>query len=221
MIRYTGHPSDHLQWSIAVEDPESDLTLPESATGGDRSEWPDLPFNIRFKSPDQHLQIAGIVRQLRYVSGDGSVDETATAWGLNLSGKTRVGDKDALMGHAAYGSGIGRYVESFGGTGSDAVLTEGGDLEPLDVWAFTLGYEHQWSDKLRSTLAGSFSDVDNDVSQAGAAIAAASSAHFNLVYSPVPLLSLGGELMWGERENFDGATGDALRFQFSIQYKFR
>jgi hypothetical protein len=221
MIRYTGSPSENLEWSIAVEDPDSQIDIVEELSGGGRSELPDLPARVRFKSDRSHLQIAGILRQLRFVSDGGAVDETATGWGLNVSGKMSVAEKDALMGHAAYGSGIGRYVESFNGTNSDAVLTPSGDLEPLDVWAFTLGYEHQWSERFRSTLAGGFTDVDNDPSQSGDAMAAASSAHLNLVYSPTSLLSLGGELMWGERENFDGATGDALRFQFSIQYKFR
>ena len=45
--------------------------------------------------------------------------------------------------------------------------------------------------------------------------------HANLVYSPVPPLAIGGELMWGERENSDGSSNDAARLQFSIQWKFR
>ncbi len=221
MIRYTGHPSENLEWAIAVEDPETQVDVIEDVAGSGRNDFPDIPVRVRFKQEKSHIQVAGIVRQLRFVSDDGGDKQTATGWGLNLSGKAAVAAKDAIMGHVAYGSGIGRYVESFGGESSDAVLTPSNDLEPLDVWAFTLGYEHQWTDKLRSTIAGSFAEVDNDPSQPGDAIAATSSAHFNLVYSPTHLLSLGGELMWGERENFDGATGDALRFQFSIQYKFR
>ena len=45
--------------------------------------------------------------------------------------------------------------------------------------------------------------------------------HVNLIYTPNPLILLGAELMWGERENFNGDDGDALRLQVSAQYKFR
>jgi hypothetical protein len=31
---------------------------------------------------------------------------------------------------------------------------------------------------------------------------------------------LGGELMWGQRENNDGASEDNVRFQFTVKYNF-
>ena len=52
-------------------------------------------------------------------------------------------------------------------------------------------------------------------------IRSARSIHANLVYHANRLFNFGGELMWGQRENSNGAKGEAVRFQFSIQYKFR
>mgnify|MGYP007029212667 CR=1 FL=1 len=42
----------------------------------------------------------------------------------------------------------------------------------------------------------------------------------NLLYYPAENLMLGGELMWGQRENNDGASEDDVRFQFTVKYNF-
>lgn len=220
-IRYTGTPSEQFSWAVAVEDPDSQISVSTGDSGNGRSNLPDIPANVRFMPEWGHIQFGAIVRQLRFVSDDGGVDESTLGYGLNLSGKLKVAQKDALMGHIGFGSGIGRYIESFGGTNSDAVLTPSGDLEALDTWAFVLGYTHHWNDQFNSTLSGGMAKLDNDSSQPDDAIKAARSGHLNLVYAPNRLINLGGEVMWGERENKDGDSGDAVRLQFSIQYKFR
>ncbi len=221
MIRYTGNPSDGLEWSVALEDPDSQVTATGGVSGSGRSEFFDLPARVRIKRDWGHIQVAGMLRQLRFVSDGGVIDETTTGYGLNLSGKRKVGKHDAIMGHVGLGSGIGRYIESFGGTGSDAVLTPAGQLEALDATAVVLGYTHRWSDRFNSTLSGSVAEIDNDPNQPDDAINTTRSSHVNLVYAANRLFNIGGELMWGERENKNGASGDALRLQISIQYKFR
>lgn len=219
MIRYTGRASDNMQWSIALEDPESQVDVQAPVTGSGRNDFPDVAGNIRFTGKSGHVQIAGLLRQIRFEGSD--VEETTTGYGLNVSGKANVFGSDAIMGHLAFGSGISRYIEAFGGTNSDAVLTTDGDLDALDGWALVAGYTHHWNAKMNSTLSLAFAEVDNDPAQDGDAMKASSSMHVNFVYTPIPRLLTGVELMWGERENSDGSTGDAVRLQFSLQYKFR
>ncbi len=220
-VRYTGHPSEKVEWSIAAESADSDLTTPSSATGGGRNQMPDFPARVRIKpNKGAHIQIAAMVRQLRYVSGDGMMKASTMGYGFNVAGKATVAGKDAIMGHAGYGSGVTRYIEAFSGTGSDGVLTADGEITALNAWAATLGYSHQWNDHWSSTLAGGRAQIDNDASQSGGAIKAATSVHMNLVCKPNRLLALGGELMWGERENANGDKGDAMRVQLSAQFKF-
>ena len=175
---------------------------------------------MRFDRDWGHIQVAGIARQLRFVSNDGSVDETAGGYGVNVSGSYNIGD-DVLMGHVGFGTGIGRYIESFGGTASDAVLTANGSLEALDAWAWVLGYTHHWNDKMSSTASYGMAEIDNEPDQPASAIESAKSFHVNLVYNASKRVLFGGELMWGERVNNNGADGDATRLQFSVQYKFR
>ncbi len=193
MIRFTGTPSDRLEWSVAVEDRDSQVTVPTDVSGSGRSEFPDIPGRIRFKSKRGHLQVAGMVRQLRFVSDGGTTEATVTGWGVNLSGKTSVLKRDAIMGHVGFGSGVGRYIEAFGGENSDAVLTPDGELIALDAWSFVLGYTRHWSERFNSTLSGGMAKLDNDPSQPGGAIRFIRSAHANLVYASSRLLTICGD----------------------------
>ena len=221
MIRYTRTMANGLEWAVAAEDPDSQVSTAGGIAGQGRSEFPDLVARVRVDRQWGHAQAAAIGRQLRFVSNDGAIDETATGFGLNLSGSVKVLGANSVMGHVGFGSGIGRYIESFGGTGSDALLTTSGSLEPIDAWATVLGYLHHWNDRLNSTFSASTAELDNEAGQGGSAIKSAQSVHANLAYSPSSRILVGVELMWGERENNDGAKGDASRLQVTIQYKFR
>ncbi len=220
LIRYTGTPWEDFEWAVAVEDPDSQITNSNAVAGSGRNKLPDFVGRIRIKRPFGHLQLGGLVRQLRFVSAGGRIKESTVGYGFNLSGKTTLFQHDALMGHVGYGSGIGRYIEAFGGTGSDAVLTSSGNLKALHAWAFVLGYQHYWNKQFHSTISGGRAQLTTRSSQPGTAIKAASSAHANLVYQPFPLVAIGGEVIWGQRKNRNNRKGDAVRLQLSVQYKF-
>jgi hypothetical protein len=220
MIRYTGG-TDAFGWSVAAEDPDSQISTATGIAGVGRSELPDIVGRIRLGREWGHLQLAGLVRQLRFVSNDGSVDETTTGYGINLAAKANAFGDDSIMGHVVVGSGIGRYIEAMNGAASDAFLTAGGSLEALDGWAAVIGYTRQWNAEWASTFSGGPAKIDTNPGQPGSALESVRSVHANLAYQPTPLVLIGGELMWGQRENSNGSDGDALRFQFSVQYNFR
>lgn len=48
----------------------------------------------------------------------------------------------------------------------------------------------------------------------------ASSAHANLIYSPISNLDLGGEVSWGDKEMEGGSNGEMHRLQFTAQLGF-
>jgi hypothetical protein len=41
----------------------------------------------------------------------------------------------------------------------------------------------------------------------------------NLLWSPYKLVDIGGEVLWGRRDNQDGSHGDNWRFQFTTIYR--
>ena len=81
--------------------------------------------------------------------------------------------------------------------------------------------DHGWNDKWSSTVGYSLTDQDNTEGQTPDAYRRGHYALFNLLYTPVPNVMMGGEFQWGRRENFsDGFTSDGVKIQFSFKYNF-
>ena len=53
----------------------------------------------------------------------------------------------------------------------------------------------------------------------GAAIDRLMDVRGNVIWSPYRLVDIGAELLWGERRNKDGSSGDTWRAQFAVIYR--
>ena len=96
------------------------------------------------------------------------------------------------------GPGLGRYLAF--GLGSDAVTNADGSLEPLDGYGGFVAWRHAFSPQLRGNVMYSAAHFDNDVAITGPGVTErAQSWHANLIYSPLPKLDLGAELICGQR----------------------
>src|SRR4029453_10710673 len=81
--------------------------------------------------------------------------------------------------------------------------------------------DHTWNQKFSTTVGYSHQDNDNTNGQAPNAFRVGHYALGNLLYYPVPNVTVGGELQWGRRENFsDGFHSDGFKLQFSFKYNF-
>lgn len=218
-IRYTRKAREDFEWAVAVEDPDSQIFAPAGVAGEGRSDLPDVPGYVRFQRGRSHLQVGGILRQLRFTNTSGTLDETTLGYGLVVSGGAKLLRDDQIMGQIYYGKGMSRYIEAFDGNAPDAVLTPAGNLESLRVVGAVFGYTHAWNERWSSTLTLALAEIDNAPTQPDDAFKSTRSPHFNLIWSPNQRLSMGGEIMWGERENKNGESGDATRLQFSVTYK--
>jgi hypothetical protein len=218
MIRYTNGP-----WQFAIENPESTITPYEG--GGrivaDDSHVPDVVLRYNLKGDWGSFTAAGIVRQLAYEgsSGDMNIDDTASSYGISLSGKFVFGNKDDFRWMASTGKGLGRYMGL--NTANGAVIDEEGQLRTIDSTGVFGSYRHLWSDKWRSNFTLGYLTVDNDTELTGTGVTKkAQSVHFNLIYSPQPKLDFGAEIMRANREIESGTDGDLTRIQFSAKYAF-
>ena len=218
LLRYTGRVGDSFEWAVAIEQPDNEIF--SDFSGKARDEYPDLPAYVRWNRKERHVQLGGILRKLRYDADEG-VSSTAVGWGVNLTGSILIKPRSTLMGQAVYGAGIARYIQAFNGEDADGVYLGNGDLKALGVWSILVGVEHEWTDRLTSTLSADYANVNDHAGRAGDSIKSSTAMHLNLVWTPRPLWSIGGEVMWGKRENLDGASGDATRLQFSVNYSFR
>ena len=216
LIRYT---KGGLQ--IAIEQPETVVTERNGTmvTPGD-DQIPDIVGRYNWSGDWGTFTAAAIVRQL-HVSADDlmGVDDAAWAYGLSLSGKLKVGPRDDLRFMATAGDGLGRYIGV--NIVNDAAIRPDGTLDPIFTYSGFAAYRHVWAPNLRSNLAGAYFKADNPVRLTTNQVTDESwNAFANVIWSPIPPLNVGIELMYAERTLEDGRSGNLQRVQFSTQYNF-
>lgn len=226
-VRWSPSIGERWNLELAAEDPAPDIT------GGDGvSQIPDIVASIRSSlvpplgSNAWTVKSSLLLRTLRARwDQDPNVKQEATGWGLNVSGRRpmlRWDSRDSLSLQFSYGDGYGRYVNDLGSIGGqDAVFDDAtGEMRSLKALAGYVSFQKWWRDGLRSTFLASFVNVDNRDFQPGDAYRETSRVSGNLIWSPVPRIDVGGELLWGRREDKDGSSGDASQVQISARYRF-
>jgi hypothetical protein len=190
---------------------------------------PDLSAHYRHAAGWGHVQLAGIVRQMKWddlnndqfdLSGD------ATGWGFNLSSNIKVAKKHVARLSVMYGEGVQNYMNDAPvDVGIEKTFTntrtpiEGKALPVFGLVAFL---DLNWNSRWTSTVGYSMIDIGNSDGQSDDAFNRGHYALANLLYYPAPNVFLGPEIQWGKRENFrDGFTSDDFRIQFSAKYNFK
>ena len=219
MIRFTKKINSAVTVAVAAENPTPQFATPAGLTGSVRSALPDIPGFVRYQRGRGHVQLAGLVRQLRFDSTGTTADVSTTAWGVNATTALPVGSRDQFVAQLAIGDGAARYIESLSGQNLDAVLTSANTLSALRAQSATVGYTHVWRPGLKSGLAWSTATIADDVGLPGTTIDRLHDARANLFWTPYRLVDVGGEVLWGRRENKDGSRGDAWRLQFAVIYR--
>jgi hypothetical protein len=241
-IRFTHKMGPHT-FAVAIEKPGNDIdpgqirqVSPELGASISPSEdLPDLTAQYRYNGSWGHAQIAGILRKVGYDTigtPNNEPKNSELGWGVNLSGNVKTWNRDVLHLSAVYGEGIASYMND-GGTDLGPELTGGvsppivgappagslrGEVVPLlGLMAY---YDHYWNDQWSTSLGWSMVDVENTSFQEAGAFNSAQYASINLLWAPDPRIMMGAELLWGNREDLDGAKGDDTRLQVSFKYNF-
>ena len=214
MVRYsTGN------WQLALENPETTIT-PFGGGGrivSDDNSLPDFVVRYNHKQDWGHITVAGLMRSLENDST--SNNESASSFGLSLSGKVKVGAKDDFRFMVSTGSGMGRYLGL--NTANGAVITADGSLDAIDSTAGFLAYRHHWNDTVRSNLIYSTIDIDNDTSNTGIGLTkSTTSVQANVLFSPISKVTLGLGWLYATRELESGVDGELNRLIFTAKYAF-
>jgi hypothetical protein len=205
---YTGH--------IALQDVKGRFPLP------------DLSAHYRYVGDWGHVQLAGIVREIKWddLNNDQfDLSGSATGWGFNLSSNIKIAKKHVARLQVAYGDGVENYwndapvdVGIKTNPGNVRTPITGKALPILGVVAFL---DLNWNAKWTSTVGYSLVDIDNSDGQSDDAFKRGQYALANLLYYPAKNIMLGPEIQWGDRENFrDGFKSHDVRIQFSAKYNF-
>ncbi len=215
VIRYTNGP-----WQFALENPETTVT-PYGGGGRivtDDNGLPDVVLRYNHKAKWGSIATSVMVRQLAYDNGS-TIDDTESSYGFSVSGKVKVGTKDDIRFNFQTGSGMGRYAGL--NTANGAVLDATGNLNAIDSTNGSIAYRHVWGEGWRSNFVYSLIDIDNDASLTGTAVTEkVSSFQANLLYTPLPKVTLGVGILDATRELNSGAEGDMTRLIFTAKYAF-
>lgn len=214
-LRYTRGP-----WSVSVENPETVITPRHGnanrIASGDNA-VPDVTVRWTQRGDRGHVGVAGLVRQLRHETPSSQAE--GVGYGVSVSGKYALGSQDDLRWMLTGGRGIGRYVGF--ALGADGVVDAAGDIQSTGLLAGYVAWRHAFNDKLRGNLFYSRAEFDNDVALTGPGITrSAQSIHANLIFSPLPKLDVGAELIFGRRTIESGESGDLRRLHTHVRYSF-
>jgi hypothetical protein len=149
-------------------------------------------------------------------------DDNDTGWGINVTSVINLLEKDAIRLGVVYGEGIASYMNDGGmDAGPDRAPTDPGvKLEAVELTGVSAYYDHWWNDQYSSSIGYSYTEVDNTLGQTSDTFEKGQYASVNLLYYPVENVMIGGELLWGDREDFGGADNDDTRIQISVKYNF-
>jgi hypothetical protein len=227
-LRVTPFERDGTKLSFSLEQPgsavdtgkvtEVDPALASGVTG--RSRLPDLIGSVRTDRDWGHFQASGVLRQIGFetpANPNGQPSGTRSGYGLNLSGQYNTIGQDRIVAQLVFGRGIASYMNDGGvDLAPDAALR----AQAVDSLGWFAYYDHYWNPKWSSSVGYSEHRQSNSDGQLSNAFRKGSYSSVNLLHYPAKNVTVGTELLWGARENRDGASNDDRRIHFSAKYKF-
>jgi len=219
-IRYTFPVSGNVTISASLENSEfsgrdAAGTISESTTSGIRAgidQAPDFTLAATWKGEKALVKLAGVLRKFDSPTSN----DTATGWGVNLSGNASLWEGGTLYGSLTYGDGIGRYL--INGFAQDAFVDAAGNLQTIEAIGATFGVSQAFSPKLTGALTLGYYEVNDTFAPTDTDNV--STAHLSLFYKPTERMTVGAELIYGRREIVNGSSDDASRLQTSVQFSF-
>ncbi len=220
-LRYSGDLNDNgLTYSVSIENPNSDFTNggADTVTGYER--YPDVTAALTRNADWGHVSVRGLLREVSVENETTGVDEGELGYAVSGSAKVMTGDKDNLKMRMTYGKGLGRYIYDIA-TSARAASYNNGELDLNEGYAGYFGYQHHWTDTLRSNLMGGYVYMDNDTDLIGSGQNEEIwSGHVNIIWEPVKQYKVGLEYIHGERQLDNGQDGSLDRVQASFIYGF-
>ena len=206
------------QWSVALENPESVVTLPGGASfRADDDRVPDIAGQAVFNTSRGRIAVSGILREIRADSKSPAVVDQAWGGALSVAGIVPTIGKDDVRFALSAGNAIGRYSNGFF---PDGVVDAGGQIRLPRQWGWYAAYRHFWADTLRSNVVVSGATEHNPAGSPASTNKSTQSAHANLIWTPVANTDLGLEYIYANRETEDGLKGHLNRLQASAKYAF-
>jgi hypothetical protein len=213
-----------------------------------KASTPDLTMAWYIPQAWGHMDFSAVVRPGMQFKDGAFVDRQYIGYGVHFGGDVKPGwfgwARDDITFHFVYGDGIGRYlnastnfalISNYPAAAAPATAAAANNvLTGTTVeWGGNVGYQHRWSNTLRSTASFGINHHDIDSRIAGCAAAGAATgagncglnkemitAHMNLIWNPVPFADVGIEYVYGHRVVLSNLKGDenVLISRFRVQF---
>lgn len=214
----------HFSAAIGIDAPTTSLTV-GNATKTVNQRIPAIPLYVQYAYADgnAHVRLSGLIRPMQYRNMKTSTNSTLTGLGIQLSGMTPIAGPVSLSYNAAYGRGIGNYLQDDNGLGLDAVATStAGHMAMVKSLGVTAGLNFVITPKLTANLVYSHLSnwmpegaiVDGDQYRYGDYAVA------NVIYAFNRFVSAGIEYDYGHRKSFDATSlhTNRLQVQFAVTF---
>ena len=230
--RWTPWQDGDSRFAVSLERPgasgdggDFDELLAEENIKGD-FEVPDLVAQYRWADDWGHVQLAGILREIKWKdTNKDAIDLSGkeTGWGFNLSSNYRLG-QHVIRGSVVYGEGIQNYMND--ANADIGVVAEPGNAsrpirgEAIPMLGLVGFIDLNWSEEWTSTIGYSMQDNDLPDGSADTSFERGQYALANLLWHPVPQVVMGPEIQWIKRDNYGPFSAEDVRLQFSAKYNF-
>ena len=216
-VRYSLPFGQGFTLHTAIEKPDSNDVFSDEPTDNLTSQ-PDYVLGLEYEERGSwHVRLNGILRDLEVELPSG-LRESDEGWGLALTGSVRVFEGDKIAVGGAYGEGLGRYLLGLQPGAAGVVNTDKGELQVRENWGGFMVYSHQWQPALRSAAIGGYAEAEPESFQPGLTFNNTVYAGANLLWSPVPYLTVGIEYVYGQSENDNGSDQDDHRVLVGAQF---
>jgi len=195
MVRYTYNDPLFAKFTFAAENPEAGAQMPNLVARVDKS-WDWGAVNARLLGHEVRVG-----------------DKSKSGLGYGIGGSYKLTDKDLLMGQY---TNVDGDIDNLYGANGYTTDADGNVLFDKN-WGVVLGYARTFSDQLRGSIAYGYNKgtlaaiYDNRTLW---------QSHFNLIYSPIKNVELGGEYIVGQRKTLSGGQSTLSRFDLMGRYSF-
>lgn len=212
-------------WTIAAsaEMPAANYTTTDGMAEKINQRVPDIPVYVQYgwHHGASHIRASFIFRDLSYRDLKTSSNRFATGYGVQLSGLNDIYGILTFYYQAAYGKGIGRYINDLTDLNYDLVPSaEEGRLKAPASLSLVGGLRFNLRDDMFISGAYSLNRLYNQETVGPDAYRRGNYLVVNAFYTPISDLQLGVEYLHGSRRNMDGMSNGANRIQAMVKYSF-
>lgn len=218
-IRWRRQMNEHWNLLLAIEEPKGDYTPLDSANPV-KSAFPELVIKPKYTFKKGHWSNSIIYKPIIYTDKDYSFKRRLGAWGFSSSVSFDLPDKQTrnLFGlkkrsvniFGIIGDGTQGSVNDFGGLGYEAFPKDSVTLESLLYYGGYVSYSFVFKKRWSSTYVYSYLHQEKP----GSTDLIFKKSHYfsgNAIYAFNKYFTVGGELLYGIKENHDNTRGSAFR----------